>query len=123
MISSAEIATRASDGNLRDAAEMHRRIYQAIRGRDPAAARAAMNEHLQLAAAHQAKEVQNSESPPRRRLRGRLAPPLAAPAEAVVSRRRPSSQDRQFARSQDCLPPPRLPAHGFLALGLSPNIM
>jgi GntR family transcriptional repressor for pyruvate dehydrogenase complex len=57
-----ETATRASDRNLRDAAEMHRRVYQAIRARDPEAARAAMNEHLQLAAAHQAQEPQNSET-------------------------------------------------------------
>jgi GntR family transcriptional regulator, transcriptional repressor for pyruvate dehydrogenase complex len=35
---------RARD--LRDAAEMHRRIYLAIRAHDPVAARAAMNEHL-----------------------------------------------------------------------------
>lgn len=35
---------RATD--LREAAEMHRRIYHAVRAHDPVAARAAMNEHL-----------------------------------------------------------------------------
>jgi DNA-binding FadR family transcriptional regulator len=35
---------------------MHRRIYQAIRARDPEAARAAMDEHLRLAQAAQASE-------------------------------------------------------------------
>jgi GntR family transcriptional regulator, transcriptional repressor for pyruvate dehydrogenase complex len=39
--------TRARD--LRQSAEMHRRIYQAIRRRDAALARATMAEHLQLA--------------------------------------------------------------------------
>lgn len=38
---------RASD--LRDAAEMHQRVYDAIRRRNAAAARAAMAEHLRLA--------------------------------------------------------------------------
>jgi GntR family transcriptional repressor for pyruvate dehydrogenase complex len=38
---------RARD--LRESAEMHRRIYQAIRRRDAAAARAAMTEHLRRA--------------------------------------------------------------------------
>jgi GntR family transcriptional repressor for pyruvate dehydrogenase complex len=41
---------------LREAAEMHRRIFQAIRTRDPEAARAAMDEHLQRAQAAQASE-------------------------------------------------------------------
>jgi len=50
-------AARASDRNLRDAAEMHRRIYQAIRARDPEAARRAMAEHLARARAFQAEEA------------------------------------------------------------------
>lgn len=41
---------------LRESADMHRRIYQAIRGHDPEAARAAMDEHLRLAHAAQASE-------------------------------------------------------------------
>ena len=51
-----ETAARASDSDLRDAAEAHRRIYQAIRGRDSDAARRAMNEHLLQAARYQAQE-------------------------------------------------------------------
>jgi GntR family transcriptional repressor for pyruvate dehydrogenase complex len=50
-------AELASDRNLRDAAEMHRRVYQAIRANDPAAARQAMDEHLQHSRAYQAEEV------------------------------------------------------------------
>ncbi len=49
-------AEQASDRDLRDAAEAHREIYQAIRARDPEAARRAMNQHLLLARAHQAQE-------------------------------------------------------------------
>jgi hypothetical protein len=45
---------------LRDAAEAHRRIYQAIRGRDAEAARAAMNEHLLQASAYQAQEGEDA---------------------------------------------------------------
>lgn len=51
-----ETAARASDSDLRDAAEAHRRIYQSIRARDAAAARRAMNDHLLQAARYQAQE-------------------------------------------------------------------
>jgi hypothetical protein len=44
---------------------MHRRIYQAVRGKDPEAARLAMTEHLTQASRHQAKE-QPEESAGRR---------------------------------------------------------
>jgi DNA-binding FadR family transcriptional regulator len=37
---------------------MHRRIFQAIRAREPEAAGAAMNEHLRQSSAHQAAEPQ-----------------------------------------------------------------
>jgi GntR family transcriptional repressor for pyruvate dehydrogenase complex len=50
-------AERASDSDLRDAAEAHRRIYQAIRARDAAAARRAMNDHLLQASRYQAREL------------------------------------------------------------------
>jgi len=50
-------AERASDRDLRDAAEAHRRIYQAIRARDPNAARRAMSEHLLQASRYQAQEL------------------------------------------------------------------
>lgn len=49
-------ATRATHRNLQDAAEMHRRIYQAIRARDAAQARRLMEEHLVTSAAYQAAE-------------------------------------------------------------------
>jgi GntR family transcriptional repressor for pyruvate dehydrogenase complex len=48
---------RASDSDLRDAAEAHRRIYQAIRAHDAAAARLAMNDHLLQASRYQAQEL------------------------------------------------------------------
>ena len=51
-----ETAEQASDRDLRDAAEAHREIYQAIRARDAEAARRAMNEHLLRASAYQAEE-------------------------------------------------------------------
>jgi GntR family transcriptional repressor for pyruvate dehydrogenase complex len=51
-------AARATGRNLRDAAELHRRIYQAIRSKDAERARAAMNEHLQSSSAYQAEEEQ-----------------------------------------------------------------
>jgi len=49
-------AERATGRNLRDAAEMHRRVYQAIRSRNPEEARGAMNEHLLTSRAYQAEE-------------------------------------------------------------------
>jgi GntR family transcriptional repressor for pyruvate dehydrogenase complex len=42
--------------SLRETADMHRRIYQAIRARDAAAARAAMDDHLRAAQAARASE-------------------------------------------------------------------
>ena len=49
-------AGQASDRDMRDAAQSHRDIYQAIRARDPDAARRAMNDHLLRARAYQAQE-------------------------------------------------------------------
>ncbi len=49
-------AVNASDRDLREAAEAHRRIYQAIRARDAQQARDAMNEHLRTAQAFQEAE-------------------------------------------------------------------
>ena len=51
--------------DLRDAAEMHRRIYQAIRAHDPLAAREAMQAHLIQASAYQAQEGSDPETPRR----------------------------------------------------------
>ncbi len=52
-------ARRASQADLRDAAEMHRRIYQSIRSRDADAARQAMHDHLIRASRRQSKEPQD----------------------------------------------------------------
>jgi GntR family transcriptional repressor for pyruvate dehydrogenase complex len=49
-------AERAVDRDLRDAADAHRQIYQAIRARDVERARRMMNEHLLRARSYQAKE-------------------------------------------------------------------
>jgi GntR family transcriptional repressor for pyruvate dehydrogenase complex len=49
-------AGQASDRDMRDAAQSHRDIYQAIRAGDPDAARRAMNDHLLRARAYQAQE-------------------------------------------------------------------
>jgi GntR family transcriptional repressor for pyruvate dehydrogenase complex len=57
-----ETAQQASDRDLRDAAEMHRRIYQAIRAREPVAARDAMHTHLLQASGHQSREASPSSS-------------------------------------------------------------
>src|SRR6478735_2054182 len=51
-----DTAAMASDRDLRDAAEMHRRIYQAIRARNPEAARQAMHTHLLQASNYQSQE-------------------------------------------------------------------
>lgn len=52
-----ETAERASGDNLRDAAEAHRRIFQAIRARDADGARRAMNQHLIEALQYQKQEL------------------------------------------------------------------
>ncbi|HET6955401.1 MAG TPA: FadR/GntR family transcriptional regulator [Vicinamibacterales bacterium] len=50
-------AERAVDRDLRDAADAHRHIYQAIRAKDGERARRLMHEHLLRARSYQAKEV------------------------------------------------------------------
>jgi GntR family transcriptional repressor for pyruvate dehydrogenase complex len=51
-----ETAVHASERDHRDAAEMHRRIYQAIRTHDGESARSLMNAHLIQASHYQAQE-------------------------------------------------------------------
>jgi GntR family transcriptional regulator, transcriptional repressor for pyruvate dehydrogenase complex len=51
-----ETAKNAADRDLKEAAEAHRKIYQAIRAHDIQQARASMNEHLLTAEAFQAAE-------------------------------------------------------------------
>jgi GntR family transcriptional repressor for pyruvate dehydrogenase complex len=58
-----ETAARATDHNLRDAADLHRSIYQAIRVHDVERARAIMNQHLLHSAAFQAEEEQPGTQP------------------------------------------------------------
>ena len=65
-----ETAAAASERDLRDAAEMHRRIYQAIRARDADTARRAMHDHLLQASRHQAQEpAADADLPARRAVR------------------------------------------------------
>ena len=56
-----QTARQATDTNLRDAAQMHRLVYQAIRAHDPEAARAAMDKHLLISGQHQAQEQSDAE--------------------------------------------------------------
>jgi GntR family transcriptional repressor for pyruvate dehydrogenase complex len=74
-----ETAALASEPNLRDAAEMHRRVYQAIRAGNADAARAAMHEHLMQSSSYQAQEMGDAGEA--------VAPPRPAPR-----RRRPSAK-------------------------------
>jgi GntR family transcriptional repressor for pyruvate dehydrogenase complex len=66
-----QTAERASERDLRDAAEMHRRIYQAVRSREPEAARQAMHEHLAQASRYQAQETPEELPPVPRRAEDR----------------------------------------------------
>ena len=82
-----ETAAGASERDLRDAAEMHRRIYQAIRARDADTARQTMHDHLVQASRHQAQEPAAERDMSLRRL---AAAPLDSQRRARV-RRRPSA--------------------------------
>ena len=50
-------AERAADRELRDAADAHRQIYQAVRAHDPDRARRSMTDHLLRSQSYQAREV------------------------------------------------------------------
>jgi DNA-binding GntR family transcriptional regulator len=63
---------------------MHRRIYQAIRARDPETARRAMNDHLIQASRHQAQEPATDGTPRRN-----------AAVSVVEPKRRPRIRRRQ----------------------------
>lgn len=76
-------AARAAESDMKDAAEAHQRIYQAIRMRDVDGARRHMSAHLIQASAHQAREFG-----------GGLDVPLRASATAVTTRRRRSPPAR-----------------------------
>jgi len=81
-----QTAARASGRNLRDAAEMHQRVYWAIRVRDARAARKAMNEHLVHSSAYQARETTRETAPK----------PAAAEETAPAVAERPAR--RQYRR-------------------------
>jgi GntR family transcriptional regulator, transcriptional repressor for pyruvate dehydrogenase complex len=66
-------AERAADRELRDAADAHRQIYQAVRARDADRARRAMNDHLLRSRSYQAREE-----------------PVADAGQASRARRRPA---------------------------------
>src|SRR4029450_5586453 len=65
--------------DLRESAEMHRRIYQAIKARDPERARREMDEHLDLARHAQGGEetVEGGQGAARAPARRRLPPPVS----------------------------------------------
>ncbi len=93
-----ETAAAASERDLRDAAEMHRRIYQAIRARDADTARRAMHDHLLQASRHQSQEpAADADLPARRAPRhpqgGPASPPSPRPQRSPGGPRvrRPSS--------------------------------
>jgi GntR family transcriptional repressor for pyruvate dehydrogenase complex len=79
-----ETATRATDRNLRDAADLHRSIYQAIRKHDVDQAQALMHQHLLHSAAYQAEEEQPPVQKPARpatvapKGRRRVAPSISS---------------------------------------------
>ena len=79
-----DTAAMASDRDLRDAAEAHRTIYQAIRSHDAEAARRTMHAHLVQAAEYQSREVGDEGAPGRRA-------PGSGPAQRRARPRRRSS--------------------------------
>jgi GntR family transcriptional repressor for pyruvate dehydrogenase complex len=79
-----DTAARASDRNLRDAADLHRGIYQAIRKRDVELAQTLMNRHLLHSAAYQAQEDQPLGLQAARLARGRRSPRKRAGATGTT---------------------------------------
>jgi GntR family transcriptional repressor for pyruvate dehydrogenase complex len=81
--------SRASGRNLRDTAEMHRRIYQAIRRRDARAAQQAMAEHLAHARAFLAEEAGETSA------QAAAGRPDSTAGNAVPATRRPGGPRRR----------------------------
>lgn len=78
-----ETATRATDRNLRDAADLHRGIYQAIRKHEVEQAKTLMDRHLLHSRAYQEAEEQSPDeqaapAKPGRKARARAARPAAS---------------------------------------------
>lgn len=66
-------AARAADRDLRDAADAHRQIYQAVRARNAEVARRAMTDHLLRSRSYQAREAATHAQPPAARSRRKVA--------------------------------------------------
>jgi GntR family transcriptional regulator, transcriptional repressor for pyruvate dehydrogenase complex len=78
-----ETAARATDRNLRDAADMHRSIYQAIRKHEVEQAKTLMDRHLLHSRAYQEAEEQGpgQQAEPAKtgkKVRARTTPPAAS---------------------------------------------
>jgi GntR family transcriptional regulator, transcriptional repressor for pyruvate dehydrogenase complex len=78
-------AILATKRNMRDSAEMHRQIYQAVRSRDVAEARRLMHDHLIRASQYQAQEVVEDGNEPRT---SSVPPPSPPPPAKPTSRRK-----------------------------------
>ena len=77
-----ETATRATDRNLRDAADLHRGIYLAIRKHEVEHAKTLMHRHLLHSAAYQAEEEHPPAPPAPQARSGRRGRARATPAAA-----------------------------------------
>lgn len=78
-----QTAARATDRNLHDAAQLHRRIYQAICARDSELAKRLMNEHLLHSSAFQAEEATAEKPVARRPRRIRVRRTAARPTSSA----------------------------------------
>jgi len=83
-----QTVAHAAESDMKDAAEAHRRIYQAIKTRDVDDARRHMNAHLIQASAHQARELGDDEPDL----------PTHPPAPPVQPRRAPATRARRSRR-------------------------
>lgn len=82
--------------DLRESAEMHRAIYNALRTRDPQRSRETMNEHLTLAQQRQSMEpvIDDEQSPAHERVESPAREPRSVFPTSVRARRNPSSFGR-----------------------------
>jgi GntR family transcriptional repressor for pyruvate dehydrogenase complex len=94
-------AERAVDRDLRDAADAHRQIYQAIRARDVDRARRTMNDHLLRARSYQAKEQLLQASAHNPQVSTAAAPRAAATAQrsAAAARRSTATAQRSTLKA------------------------